>query len=63
MNFVGRLIVNIFSCSIPHNMGYYWKTSIAASYTPVELKEMLSEIGITNWNIDSDLMDLIIYKK
>ncbi len=62
MNFFGRLIVSIFSRFIPYNMGYYWKTSIAASYTPVEVNKMLQQIGISDWNVYSDLMDLVIYK-
>jgi len=62
MNAFGRLIVNIFSRFIPYNMGYYWKTSIAASYTPMEIQKMLQNIGITDWCVESDFMDLKIYK-
>ncbi|OFY66848.1 MAG: hypothetical protein A2Y71_11580 [Bacteroidetes bacterium RBG_13_42_15] len=62
MNLFGRLIVAIASKFIPNNMGFYWKSSIAASYTPDEIKLMLSGIGINDWQVESDLMDLTIYK-
>jgi len=38
-------------------MGFYWKSSIVASYTPDEIKAMLSGIGITDWHVESDLSD------
>jgi len=62
MNTFGRLIVVVFSRFVPHNMGYYWKTSIAASYTPGEIREMLDKMGFNDWSVDSDLMDLTIFK-
>jgi len=62
MNFFGRLIVSIFSKFLSHNMGFHWKASIAASYTPDEIILMLSGIGINDWQVESDLMDLKIFK-
>jgi ubiquinone/menaquinone biosynthesis C-methylase UbiE len=62
MNAFGRLIVAVFSRFIPHNMGYYWKTSIAASYTPEEIRNMLNKLGYDDWSVEADLMDLTIYK-
>ena len=62
MNVFGRLIVAVFSKFIPHNMGFYWKTSIAASYTPVEIRQMLKKLGYDDWSVEADLMDLTIYK-
>lgn len=62
MNAFGRIIVNIFSRFLLHNMGYHWKNSIAASYTPDELREMLNKAGLTNWTVEAELMDLSISK-
>jgi ubiquinone/menaquinone biosynthesis C-methylase UbiE len=62
MNFFGRLIVAIFSKFLSNNMGFHWKASIAASYTPDEINAMLSRIGINDWQVESDLMDLKIFK-
>jgi len=62
MNVPGRIIVAIFSRFIPDNMGYYWRTSIAASYTAEEIRTMLDKIGLNDWSVESDLMDLTIYK-
>jgi ubiquinone/menaquinone biosynthesis C-methylase UbiE len=62
MKFLGRMIVAILSRFLANNMGFHWKASIAASYTPDEIKEMFSAIGITDWQVESDLMDLMIYK-
>jgi ubiquinone/menaquinone biosynthesis C-methylase UbiE len=62
MSIFGRLIVNIISKFLPYNMGKHWKASIAASYTPDEIKEILAKIDCKEWQVSSDLMDLIIYK-
>ncbi|MBN1788878.1 MAG: methyltransferase domain-containing protein [Bacteroidales bacterium] len=62
MNAFGGLMVAVFSRFVPHNMGYFWKTSIAASYTPEEIAGILKKAGIADWQVDSDLMDLTIYK-
>jgi ubiquinone/menaquinone biosynthesis C-methylase UbiE len=62
MNAFGRLIVAVFSRCIPNNMGFYWRSSIAASYTPEEVRTMLYKTGLNDWTVESDLMDLIIYK-
>jgi len=53
---------DIFSKFLSDNMGFYWKSSIVASYTPDEIKAMLSGIGFTDWYVESELMDLKIYK-
>jgi len=62
MNTIGRLIVAIFSRFIPNNMGYYWRTSVAASYTPAEVMTMLEKNGLNDWSVESDLMDLVIFR-
>jgi len=59
----GRIIVSVFSRFIPKNMAFHWKASIAASYTPVEIRRLLSEAGVNNWKVDSDIMDLKISKQ
>ncbi len=61
MNAFGRLIVAVFSRFIPKNMGYYWRTSVAASYTAEEIRTILDKIGLNNWMVESDLMDLTIF--
>ncbi|MBN2040471.1 MAG: class I SAM-dependent methyltransferase [Spirochaetes bacterium] len=62
MNLFGKLIVNISSRFIPNNMGKYWKSSIAASYTPKEIEELLNRIKYDKWSVSSDFMDLQITK-
>jgi len=62
MTLLGKIIVSIFSKFIPNNMAFHWKASIAASYTPVEIQNILSEAAINDWKVDSDIMDLTIYK-
>ena len=43
-------------------MGKYWKTSIAVSYVPREIEEMIERIKYNNWRVVSDFMDLTIIK-
>jgi len=62
MSFFGRFIVAVFSRFIPENMGYYWRTSVSASYTPQEVLAMLDRIGLNDWSVEYDMMDLTIYK-
>jgi len=62
LNFFGRLIVGLLSRNLPCNMGHYWKTSIAASYTPGEIREMLYKAGLYDWKVDADFMDIAIYR-
>jgi len=62
MNTFGRMIVTIFSKLIPNNLGHYWRTSIAASYTAEEIRTLLDKNGLNDWSVESDLMDLTIYK-
>lgn len=63
INFPGRLIVNVLSWLIAGDMGKYWKSSIAASYTKEEMTAILKELQINDWVVDANLMDLVIYKK
>jgi ubiquinone/menaquinone biosynthesis C-methylase UbiE len=62
LNFFGRLIVTVFSALIPGGMGKYWKSSIAAAYTKEEISGMFQELRINDWTINTDLMDLVIYR-
>ncbi|MFH0842255.1 MAG: class I SAM-dependent methyltransferase [Bacteroidota bacterium] len=62
MNFPGRMLVTILSRFIPKNMGYYWRTSVAASYTPEEVRGMLDNNGLNDWSVESEMMDLIILR-
>jgi ubiquinone/menaquinone biosynthesis C-methylase UbiE len=62
MNITGRIIVSVFSRFIQGKMGYYWRSSVNASYTPEEIKAMLAQTGINDWKVESDMMDLTIYK-
>lgn len=60
MNYFGKMIVNTFSLILPFNMGKYWKSSIAASYTPQEIETMLTNSGCTSWSVTGDLMGINI---
>ena len=62
LNFFGKLIVTVISAFIPGGMGKYWKSSIAAAYTREEIQAILKELQINNWIVNTDLMDLVIYK-
>jgi ubiquinone/menaquinone biosynthesis C-methylase UbiE len=62
LNFFGKAIVFVFGTLKAGSMAKHWKTSIAASYTQKEMREILDSIGYQNWIIESDLMNLIIYK-
>ena len=63
LNFFGRLIVNVISFLIAGNMGKYWKSSIAASYTKEEIEKIPDEISCNDWLVNTELMDLTIQKK
>jgi ubiquinone/menaquinone biosynthesis C-methylase UbiE len=62
INLFGRFIVKVVSFLIAGDMGKYWKSSIAAAYTKEEIESIFREIGITDWQVNSDLMDLVISK-
>ena len=62
LNSFGRLIVSIFSFLFAGDMGKYWKSSIAASYTKEEIESLLNEIQINDWTVAANMMNLVIYK-
>ena len=62
INLFGKLIVAIIGTLVAGKMAKYWKSSIAASYTKEEIQEILTQIGCTNWVVNTDLMDLTIQK-
>lgn len=62
LNLFGKTIVFLFSAIKAGKMSKHWKASIASSYTSVELSNMLNSIGLNQWSIDAELMDLVIYK-
>jgi SAM-dependent methyltransferase len=62
LNFFGRLIITVLSAFIPGGMGKYWKSSIAAAYTRDEIQAIFKELHINDWTVNTDLMDLVIYK-
>lgn len=63
LNLAGKLIVNIIGPFIAGKMLKHWKSSIAASYTPKEVRKMLEKIGLNDWMVEADLMDLSIQKQ
>ncbi|HOI39748.1 MAG TPA: class I SAM-dependent methyltransferase [Methanobacterium sp.] len=63
LNIGGKLIVNIFGHFMAGKMLKYWKSSIAASYTPEEISKMLEKNGLNDWIVEADLMDLSIQKR
>ncbi len=62
LSFMGRVIVYVFGTFLAGKMAKYWKTSIAASYTQEEIREKLDAMGLRDWKVESDLMDIVIYK-
>ena len=62
LNFFGRSIVAVFSRLIAGDMGKYWRSSIAASYTKEEIEKILKKIDCSDWQVNTELMDLTIQK-
>ncbi len=62
LNFFGKVIVFVFGTLKAGNMAKHWKSSIAASYTQEEIREKLDSIGLRDWMVECDLMNLVIYK-
>ncbi len=57
-----KLIFQIAKLFISKQMSYYWNTSIMASYTPSEIKEMLDKTNLKNkYEIKSDIFDIMIH--
>lgn len=59
----GKLIVNLIGPIMAGKMLKYWKSSIAASYTPEEIGKMLEKNELEDWAVEADLMDLSIQKQ
>ncbi len=62
LNLFGKAIVLVFGTLKAGKMAKYWKSSIAASYTPQEMREKLDNMGYNDWFVECELMDLLIYK-
>jgi ubiquinone/menaquinone biosynthesis C-methylase UbiE len=62
LNSAGKKIVHEIGNKIPTTMLKHWESSIAASYTPEEIKEMLNKIDFNDWIVDSEDSDLSIQK-
>ncbi len=60
--FFGKAIVFLFGTLKAGKMKKHWKSSIAASYTQEEIRKILNNTGLKDWNTECDLMNLIIYK-
>lgn len=62
INLFGRLIVEVIGTFTAGKMAKYWKSSIASSYTREEIVKILEKINCTDWNTETELLDLIILK-
>ncbi|MFX1382071.1 MAG: class I SAM-dependent methyltransferase [Promethearchaeota archaeon] len=59
-----KTIFNIAKLFISKQMSYYWKTSIMASYTPDELREMLNQTDLKGlFELTADLFEIVIHNK
>lgn len=63
MNWMGKAIVATFGALKAGKMAKYWKSSIAASYTPAEIRVKLDALGLEDWEVEADLMHVVIYKR
>jgi ubiquinone/menaquinone biosynthesis C-methylase UbiE len=63
LNFFGKVIVFVFGTLKAGKMAQHWKSSIAASYTQEEIREKLDLIGLNDWIVECDLMNVVIYKR
>ncbi|MBN1888974.1 MAG: class I SAM-dependent methyltransferase [Thermoflexales bacterium] len=55
-----RAIVNIMGPLLAGKMAKYWRSSIAASYTPAELESMLRSMSLDTWVVKADFMDVAL---
>jgi len=59
-----KIIFNIVKRFIPTQMSYYWKTSIMAGYTQLEVQDILDQTKLCGkFEIKTDLFDIKIYIK
>jgi ubiquinone/menaquinone biosynthesis C-methylase UbiE len=58
LSLAGRLVVAVISRTIG-DMGKYWRTSLAAAYTPDELNTMMRNSGLSGMKVISGLVDLV----
>lgn len=55
-----KFIVNVIGPLLAGNMAKYWKSSIAASYTPAELQQMIRTIPRNDWTVKSNFLEVSI---
>jgi ubiquinone/menaquinone biosynthesis C-methylase UbiE len=55
-----KFIVNVIGPLLAGNMAKYWKSSIAASYTPAELQQMIRTIPRNDWTVKSNFLEISI---
>ncbi len=60
LGFFAKCLVNILGPLFAGRMLKYWKTSIAASYTPEELRKMLSTLQLGHWTVRSNVLELSV---
>ena len=59
-----KIIFKLAKLFISKTMSYYWKTSIMASYTPEEARNLIDETDLRNrYDVSADLFDLTITSK
>jgi ubiquinone/menaquinone biosynthesis C-methylase UbiE len=63
LSILAKFIVNVIGRLMAGKMLKYWKSSLAASYTPEEIMEMLKGISINDWIVKSNILELYIEKK
>ncbi|MBN1428348.1 MAG: class I SAM-dependent methyltransferase [Anaerolineae bacterium] len=57
------MFVKIISLSIPIDFRVHWWNSIRSSYTVDELREILQQSRLQNWQVKEDFMDLTVVKE
>ena len=60
LGFFAQCIVNLLGPLLAGRMLKYWKSSIAAGYTPEEIQKMLTRLQLENWVIRSNVLDLSV---
>ena len=56
----GKFIVNVLGRIFAGKMWKYWKSSLDASYTPLEIRDFLKQILGLDWVVKEDIMDISI---
>ncbi len=62
LKIMGKIIINVIGPFMAGKMLKYWKSSLAASYTPEEVRQILNKNDLNDWIVQADILNLSIQK-